>query len=113
MDEKNINWIIDDGDAFFAHEVSINFTPLQVVVDFKNITPRIDSRVRAAPVFKVKHDVILLDPFHAQRMHVLLGQVLARYEKEFGKIKKPKPIEIAEKKRNSDDIKEKGPNYFG
>ena len=113
-DEKHINWQYEDGNAFFAHEVSINFTPLQVVLDLKNITPRIDQRSRTGPVFKVQHNVVMMDPFHAKRFHALLSQVLQRYEKEFGKIKKPKVIEkLEEKKKNTQEDKKTGPTYFG
>ncbi|MFH1439741.1 MAG: DUF3467 domain-containing protein [Candidatus Woesearchaeota archaeon] len=114
MDEKHINWQYEDGNAFFSHEVSINFTPLQFVLDFKNITPRVDPRNRTGPVFKVQHDVILLDPFHVKRFHALLSQVLEKYETEFGKIKKPKAIEkLEEKNKDKKEEKKTGPTYFG
>jgi hypothetical protein len=114
MDEKHINWEFEDGKAFFAQEVSINFTPLHLVLDFKNITPRIDSRTRTGPVFKVEHDIVVLDLFQAKRFHALLSQVLDGYEKDFGKITKPKVIEKFEaKQKDKKEDKEKGPSYFG
>ena len=114
MDEKHINWQYEDGEAFFAHEISANFTPLQFVIDFKNITPRIDQRSRTGPVFKMQHNVVMMEPFHAKRFHGLLTQMLQRYEKEFGKINKPKPIEKLEAKQKSKkEDKKSGPTYFG
>jgi len=44
MVEKKVNFGIEDGDNFFAHEVSVNFNPTQFVLDFKCITPRVDPR---------------------------------------------------------------------
>ncbi|MBT4823784.1 hypothetical protein HN695_07855 [Candidatus Woesearchaeota archaeon] len=114
MDEKHINWQYEDGDAFFVHEVSVNFTPVQIVIDMKNITPRVDQRTRTGPVFKVRHNVVMFDPYHAKKYLGLLTQVVQRYEKEFGKIAKPKAIEKLEakqKSKKSDD--KKGPTYFG
>lgn len=113
MDEKHVNWEYEDGNAFFAHEISVNFTPLQVVFDIKNITPRIDARNRTGPVFKVQHNVIMMDPFHAKRFHALLSQVLQKYEEEFGKIKKPKAIEILEEKQKDNKVEKQHQSYFG
>src|SRR3989338_8883345 len=96
MDERYINWQYEDGTAFHAHEVSVNFTPLQFVLDFKNITPRVDARTKTGPVFCVRHDVVVLEPFHVKRFHALLGEILDRYEKEFGKIKKSQQHILAE-----------------
>jgi hypothetical protein len=114
MDEKHINWQYEDGQSFFAHEVSANFTPIHLILDFKNITPRVDSRSRTGPVFKVQHDVVMMDLFQAKRFYGLLGQVLQKYEKEFGKIQKPKSIEKFENKQKGlKDDKKPGPSYFG
>ena len=39
-----INMIINDGKAFFAHETTINFTAAQISFDFKSVSPRVDPR---------------------------------------------------------------------
>ncbi len=55
----------------------------------------------------LKHKVILADPYHAKRVHGVLGDVLKKYEKEFGKIEKPKVLQAMDKK-NKKDKKEIG-----
>ena len=98
MPEEKINLNMNDGDAVYAHELSINFNPLQFVFDFKSVTPRVDPRSRDRASIVLKHNVILVDPYHAKKVHELLGDVLKKYEKEFGKIEKPKQLQVAEKK---------------
>ena len=101
MPEEKINININEGEAFYAHELSINFNPLQFVFDFKSVTPRVDPRSRDRASIVLKHNVILTDPYHARRVYDLLGNVIKKYEKEFGKIEKPKSLEVAEKKNKS------------
>lgn len=96
--EQPINININEGEPFFAHEVTINFTPLQVTLDFKCITPRSDPRSKK-PTFQLKHNVVMMDPWHAKSLIGVLSNVVERYEKEFGKITKPKAIAKAEKKQ--------------
>jgi len=56
----------------------------------------------------------MLDVYHARKFHKLLGTVLERYEKEFGKIAKPKAIAKAEKQNEKNASKRnKVPNYSG
>ena len=98
MKDEKINMSINDGDAFFAHELSINFNPLQFVFDFKSVTPRVDPRSKDRASICLKHNVVLVDPYHAKRVSELLGKVIKRYEKEFGKIEKPKALAALEKK---------------
>ncbi|MEM4240248.1 MAG: DUF3467 domain-containing protein [Candidatus Woesearchaeota archaeon] len=93
-----VNIQIIDGEPFFAHEVSINFTPTQFSFDFKCITPRIDPRSKK-PSFLMKHNVVMVEPYHAKMLLSVLNNILKRYEDEFGRIKKPKALEIAEKKQ--------------
>ena len=86
MAEERINLSINDGEAFFAHELSINFNHLQFVFDFKSVTPRVDPRSRDKASIVMKHNVVLTDPYHAKRVYELLGNVIGKFEKEFGKI---------------------------
>lgn len=121
MENKNINVVINDGDALYCHELSVNFNPLQFILDFKSITPRVDPRSTSAPTINIKHAVVLVEPFHAKQMLELFTKVVNNYENQFGVIEKPKAIQIAE-----DNIKKsrKGatktvktdlsiPSYFG
>ena len=116
-EEKKINLNINEGDAFYAHELSINFNPLQFIFDFKCVTPRIDMRSKENANLSVRHNVILTDPYHAKRIYELIGNVLAKYEEQFGKIEKPKALKKYEKdhKKKIEGSKNKttAPNYMG
>ena len=103
--KKQINIGIDDGKEFFAHELSINFNPLQFVFDFKSVTPRIDPRSKDRASIVLRHNVVLIDPYHAKRVYGLLGEVIKKYEKEFGKIEKPKALKVMDKKKKKGDKK--------
>jgi hypothetical protein len=98
MAQEQINLNISEGEPFFAHEVTVNFTPLQLTLDFKCITPRSDPRAKK-PSFHLKHNVIMLDPWHAKTLLDVLNSVVQKYEQEFGKIQKPKALAKAEKKQ--------------
>ena len=93
-----MNLNINEGEPFFAHEVTVNFTPTQLTMDFKCITPRSDPRSKK-PNFQLKHNVVMLDPWHAKALIGVLSNVISRYEEEFGKIQKPKSLLKAEKKQ--------------
>ena len=115
---KEMSFNIDDGKEVFAHEVSLNFTPLHFYLDFKSVTPRLDVRAKNGPIINIKHSVIMMDPFHVKEMYKLLGNVLKRYESEFGTIKRPPQLVKLDKKRkkSSSDKKESAsvsPAYFG
>jgi hypothetical protein len=118
MEEKHINMSISDGNEFFAHEVSINFNPMQFIFDFKCITPRVDPRSKDAPTLALKHNVVLTDPYHTKKIAELLNDVIGKYEKEFGKIQMPKALEKMEKMRKEEIVpgkidKSSVPVYFG
>jgi len=117
MPEEKINLNIQEGEPFFAHELSINFNPTQFIFDFKCITPRVDPRSQNKASISLKHNVVMVDPYHAKRVLELLEKVVKKYEGEFGKIEKPKSVKEFEKKRKkkSDDVKEEKttPSYFG
>ncbi len=114
--DKKINFSIDEGPDFFAHEVTVNFNPTQFILDFKCLTPRSDARNQSGPTISVKHNVVMIDAYHAKRFHELLGTVIQRYEKDFGEIEKPKAVFAAEKKKTDlEGRKSKAtvPSYFG
>ena len=99
MPEVNMN--IVDGQAFFAHETSVNYTPTQIMLDFKSVTPRTDPRNKQAASFVMVHNLIMLDPFHAKQVHKILGEAIKKFETDYGKIDKPKAVAKAEKKHKS------------
>ncbi|MEM4336612.1 MAG: hypothetical protein QXG86_01255 [Candidatus Woesearchaeota archaeon] len=114
--EKQINLNINDGEAFFANEISVNFNPLNIFLDYKSITPRIDPRNREGGTFNMKHNVIILDPYTFKQTVSLMNETLKRYEKEFGRIEKPKPLEKIEKEQKIELKSKKGgsvPAYLG
>ena len=117
MEPKNLNVSVNEGDAFFCHELSINYNPLQIILDFKTVTPRVDIRSKQGPIINIKHNVIMIDPFHAKRMLGLLSKVISDFEKDFGKINKPKAVEKMEKKMKAKISTDKktisAPTYFG
>lgn len=118
MQEKKINLSINEGNSFFAHEASIHYSPVQFILDFRCVTPRIDPRSNDAPSIHMAHNVIMIDPLHAKNMYELLGKMIGKYEKEFGKIEKSKAVKVMEKKRKDSKEKQENttktiPNYFG
>lgn len=111
-----VNLSIVDGDPFFAHEVTVNFTPTQFTFDFKCITPRTDPRSQGRASFLLKHNVVMLDPWHAKAVLQVLQNVVKKYEDEYGRIEKPKSIKEAEKKQKEMLKKAKTPetpSYLG
>lgn len=115
MERKKMNVNIRDGQTFFAHETAVNFNPTQFIFDFKCVTPRIDVRSKEAPTISIDHNVIMVEPYHAKKISELLNKVVKKYEKEFGKIEKPKQLEKLEKreKKGDKEIKKQVPTYFG
>ena len=118
-DKQQINLNIVEGDPFFAHEVSMNFTPTQITLDFKCITPRTDPRGQA-PSFLLKHNVVMLEPWHARMMLDVLSNVLKKYEDDFSKISQQKSIQKVAKKQKKASKKKKSstkttgaPSYLG
>lgn len=107
-----------DGEPFFSHELTVNFTPTQFVLDFKSITPRSDPRTKEGVSFLLKHNVVMVEPWHAKRIAAVLGNIVKKYEEEFGEITKPKSLEKAEKKQKNLMATQKKeptetPTYFG
>ncbi|MBU0535967.1 MAG: DUF3467 domain-containing protein [Nanoarchaeota archaeon] len=117
-EEKKVNMTIKDSAAFYAHEMSINFNPMNFILDFKNVTPRVDPRSKESLVLHLEHNVIIVDAFHAKKIYELLGKVLGDYEKEFGKIEMPKALKKYEDKMKKGEkevkkAKTTSPSYFG
>ena len=119
--QRKLNFNINDGDSFYANEISITFVPTQFAFDFKNISPRVDIRNQEGTEnFVLKHNVVLVDPFQIKQFAIVLGQAVERYEKEFGKIEKPEAIKKIEenmkknqKKTTTTSKSHDVPSYFG
>ncbi|MBN1645099.1 hypothetical protein JW851_03610 [Candidatus Woesearchaeota archaeon] len=115
-EQPKVNIQIKEGNVFFAHEMSANFTPTQFSLDFKSITPRTDPRSKQ-PSFLLEHNLVLLEPWHAKMVSQVMNNVIKKYEEEFGKVKKPKALEKAEKKHKKQMESKEGstetPSYFG
>src|SRR3989338_11347038 len=95
-EKEQISLSINDGEPFFAHEVSVNYTPTQISLDFKCITPRNDLRSKKVS-FQLKHNVVMIEPWHAKALIEVLKNAVKKYEDSFGKIQKPKALQSAEK----------------
>ena len=121
MEQKeSINLAINDGEPFFAHEMSVNFNPMQFILDFRCVTPRNDPRTKGGrPSLMMKHNVVMVEPWHMLQIKGLFERMIEAYEKEFGKIKKPKAMEAFEKKHKKAKETKKPeesteiPSYFG
>ena len=114
--KKQINLGIEDGKEFFAHEMSVNFNPTQFILDFRCITPRVDPRSRETPFVSLKHNIVMMEPFHAKRMLEVLSNMINEYEKQYSRIEKPKALQKHEediKKLEKKNSKETMPSYFG
>jgi len=116
MENKKINVRIDEGKTFFANEVTVNFNPMQMFFDFRCVSPRVDLRSKEGEInLSIEHNVVALEPYHAKQIKQMLEKAIDNYEKEFGKIEKPKAIEKLEKKakKKGTDVKHEVPTYFG
>jgi len=109
--EAKINII--DGDAFFADEISVSHNPLKFVIDFKNITPRHDMRSASYQPLVLKHTVIMMDVHTAKNLLSSLSMNIDKYEKQFGKIERPKVLDKIPKSMKSKFKPDEVPIYFG
>lgn len=112
--QQEVRMNINDGDPFFADEISVIHNPLKFVFDFKNISPRLDMPGQPMRV-AMKHNVITCDPHMAKDFLDALKHNLDEYEKKYGKIEKPKALIKAQKERQAKSKKSKQPtaDYFG
>jgi len=95
-EEKQLNVRIKDGDQFFANEIGLNFTPTEIVLDFKCISNIHDIENHRALL--LRHNPVILTPYHAKSFLEVLTKAVNDYERRFGEIKKPKEIDKAELK---------------
>jgi hypothetical protein len=117
MDEQNESGVridaSDAGEEFLAEEVAVSHSPVRFVIDFKSMSPRID--IPGQPIRHIlKHKIIKLDPFIAKDLLDVFRQNIEKYEKQYGKIEKPKALakaeEEAKKQGKAPHLKQ---DYFG
>ncbi|PIO00080.1 hypothetical protein COT72_02855 [archaeon CG10_big_fil_rev_8_21_14_0_10_43_11] len=91
-EQKKLNMIVDNSNnAFYATQVSINFSAQDFLLDFGQITPRFTVTPKGDEVVYVsKHETLILSPVLAKKVYALLGSQLAKYENDHGEIKVPK-----------------------
>ncbi len=73
-----------DVKAVYANLAFISHTPAEMVLDFAQILPRMP---RGSILSRV-----VMSPMHAKLLHNALGQNIANYERQFGKINMPTTI---------------------
>ncbi len=120
-EESKMNFVINDGDSFYANETSLTFGPAQFAFDFKNISPRIDVRNQNdSKTFVIKHNVVIIEPFQIKSLAKILNDSIARFEKEYGTIETPKAIAKERKKikalpspAGKKKVVQDVPTYFG
>ncbi len=92
---QQVNLRIKDGDQFYSNEINVNFGPVEFSVDFKCITHVQD--IAGHNAMMLRHNNVILTPFHAKSFLDVLNRSVKEYEDKFGAIKKPAELEKAEK----------------
>ncbi|MBK6325555.1 MAG: DUF3467 domain-containing protein [Chloroflexi bacterium] len=98
---KRINIDIPkDLQAVYANVAFISHTPAEVVLDFAQVLPRM-------PRGSVQARVIM-SPMHAKMLQQALAQNIANYERQFGEIRLPQQMNLADQffrfpQQDSDD----------
>lgn len=109
-EKKKVNLEIDQKkDVFYANNIAIFNNPTEFVIDFTQVTPRINLvEDKQIITYVIKHNAIVLEPRQAKIFLNLLKENLDKYEKKFGKIKLPKS-----KKQKKDSLVKKFSDYIG
>lgn len=86
--------------AVYANVAFISHTPAEVVLDFAQVLPRM-------PRGSVQARVIM-SPMHAKMLQQALAQNIANYERQFGEIRLPQQMNLADQffrfpQQDSDD----------
>jgi hypothetical protein len=110
MENKPMNITINPGEVFFSDSLTIAHGKGKFVFDFKQSVPRFNPSPEGGeqPQVIIKHGVVVMDAELAKKLHELLGENIAKYEKEFGKVKLPKEEKVKAKKERKDHN-----NYIG
>ncbi len=115
-----VNLRVKDENLFYSNESSINLNPNEIILDFKCITHAQDLQEHRGLI--LRHNLVILNPFHAKSFLIMLNKAVKNYEAKFGEIKKPESMKKAEKlvkkesqkdKKLLDKVKDKAESYFG
>lgn len=86
--------------AVYANVAFISHTPAEVVLDFAQVLPRMPRGAVQARV--------IMSPMHAKMLQQALAQNIANYERQFGEIRLPQQMNLADQffrfpQQDSDD----------
>lgn len=101
-EKKKVNVNIDQGkESFYANNLAIFNNANEFVLDFAQMTPRMDIlEGKQILSYVVKHNSIVLEPKQAKIILNLLKENVEKFEKRFGKIEIGR-IEKESKKQSS------------
>lgn len=112
MLKKPLKVGVVQGDAFYCDGVTIAHSPTKFILDFKQRTPRFDPSEQGEEVtLMVKHNVVVIDTDVIKNVFQSLKDNIAKYEKEYGKLKSAKPVKI-QKEGNKESV-EPSSSYIG
>lgn len=74
--------------AVYANVAFISHTPAEIVLDFAQVLPRMQRGTVMARV--------IMSPMHAKMLHAALAQNIANYERQFGEIRLPQQMNLAD-----------------
>lgn len=91
MKDSSQNLSIDHGgEAFYTDSLTIMHGQSKFVIDFKQVTPRLDQIGNdEQQTLKVVHNPILMEPQAAKVLLKVLEENIEKYEEEFGEIEVP------------------------
>ena len=117
--KQQLNVRVKDGEQFYSNEVSINFNPNEIILDFKCITHL--NELGNHRSLLLSHNPIILNPFYAKSFLLMLNKAIQEYETRFGEIKKSESMKKAEKlvkkdqkiKAENEEKEDKSDVFFG
>ncbi len=112
MAENEMGVEVSFGRDFFAEQVSVSHSPIRFVIDFVRSTPRIDGSTQSTKIF-TSHSVVMIDPYLAKEFLSVLSDNIGKYEKKFGRIEKPAPLQKFEKDAEKQGKAPDRQDYFG
>jgi len=108
--KKKVDFNVDEGkEVFYANNLAIFNNPAEFILDFTQITPRVDMiQDKQIITYVAKHNAIVLNPKQAKIFFSLLKENIEKYEKKFGKIKLER-----DKKIKKEGLVKKFSEYIG
>lgn len=110
-EKQHVNLKIDHSEeGFYSDSISVVYNPSKFVLDFKQITPKIDQmQGKSQQTVVIKHKTILLDSKFAKIFLETLKKAIDGYEKKYGKIEVPKK----RKKKGETTVVSRDEGYIG